>query len=68
MPQPSGKALTNESNYPNVVELAVSSDGLSVKQIGSLDYGISQSRHIEPRHGRIISMGDQSITAGAFLT
>ena len=42
MPQPSGKALSNESNYPNVVELAVSSDGLSVKQIGSLDYGISQ--------------------------
>jgi len=67
MPQPSGKALTNESNYPNVVELAVSSDGLSVK-LSRWIMEFHKSRHIEPRHGRIISMGDQSITAGAFLT
>jgi hypothetical protein len=31
MPYPTGKALMNETKYPNVVELAVSSDGLGVE-------------------------------------
>ena len=31
MPQPYGKALTNESIYPNIVELAVTGGGLEVE-------------------------------------
>jgi hypothetical protein len=31
MPQPYGKALTNESIYPNIAELAVTGGGLEVE-------------------------------------
>jgi hypothetical protein len=52
MPQPySSKALTNESRYPNIVELAVAADGLEV----ALSHRIitfHKSRNIEPRLGR----------------
>jgi hypothetical protein len=31
MPQPYGKAVTNESIYPNIVELAITAGGLEVE-------------------------------------
>jgi hypothetical protein len=54
MPQPySGKALANERNYPNIVELAVAADGLEV-ELSRRILEFHKSRHIEPRHGRRI--------------
>ena len=50
MPQPYGKALTNESIYPNIVELAVTADGLEV-ELAHRIIEFHKSRHIEPRHG-----------------
>ncbi len=58
MPPPSGKALTNEAEYPNVVALAVSSNGLGI-ELSCRIMEFHKSRHIQPRHGRIISKGDQ---------
>jgi hypothetical protein len=67
MPQPYGKALTNESIYPNIVELAVT---------GRRIIEFHKSRHIEPRHGRRIHKENQTYyrwcfsdpaTARAFL-
>jgi hypothetical protein len=49
----SAKALTNEGKYPNIVELAITVDGLDF----ALGRRITQfhiSRHIRPRHGRRI--------------
>jgi hypothetical protein len=40
MPQPYGKALTNESIYPNIVELAVTAGGLEGR-IGPPDHRVS---------------------------
>jgi hypothetical protein len=59
MPQPySVKALTNESKYPNIVELAVAADGLDI-ELSHRVIGFHKSRHIEPRHGRRIVRGGQ---------
>ena len=51
MPQPYGKALTNESIYPNIVELAVTAGGLEV-ELARRVIEFHKSQHIEPRHGR----------------
>jgi hypothetical protein len=59
MPQPYGKAQTNESIYPNIVELAVTAGGLEV-ELARRIIEFHKSRHIEPRHGRIIHKGDQT--------
>jgi hypothetical protein len=52
MTQHSGKALSNESEYPNIVELAVSTDGLGPR-LGRKIIDFHKARHVEPRHGRI---------------
>ena len=75
MPQPHGKALTNESIYPNIVELAVTAGGLEV-ELARRIIEFHKSRHIEPRHGRRIHREKQTYyrwcfsdlaTARAFL-
>ena len=75
MPQPFGKASTNEIKYPNIVELAVAADGLEV-ELAHRIIEFHKSRHIEPRHGRIIHRENQTYyrwcfsdlaTARAFL-
>jgi chitinase len=75
MPQPYGKALTNESICPNIVELAVGADGLEV-ELAHRIIDFHKSRHIEPRHGRRIKRENQTYyrwcfsdlaTARAFL-
>jgi hypothetical protein len=59
MSQPvSGKALSNERNYPYIVELAVAADGLSV-ELNRRIISFHQSRHVEPRHGRRIPRSGQ---------
>jgi hypothetical protein len=59
MPQPhSGKAPTNESNYPYIVELVVATDGLSV-ELSRRILSFHQSRQIEPRYGRRIPRDGQ---------
>jgi hypothetical protein len=47
----SAKALTNEDTYPNIVELAITTDGLDVT-LGRRITQFHLSRHIQPRHGR----------------
>ena len=49
----SPKAVANESNYPNIVELAVAADGLDVT-LGRQIMDFHKSRHIQPHHGRTI--------------
>jgi hypothetical protein len=55
----SGKALTNESKYPYIVELAVEAGELDV-ELSRQIIGFHISRQIEPRHGRRISIGGQA--------
>jgi len=55
----SGKALTNESNYPCIVELAVAAGELDV-ELSRQIIGFHKSRQIEPRHGRRTFTGGQS--------
>jgi len=45
----SAKALTNEDTYPNIVELAITTDGLDVA-LGRRITQFHLSRHIQPRH------------------
>jgi len=59
MPQPYGKAVTNESIYPNIVELAVTAGGLEV-ELARRIIEFRKLRHIEPRHGRIIHRENQT--------
>jgi hypothetical protein len=75
MPQPYGKAVTNESIYPNIVELAVTAGGLEV-ELARRIIEFHKLRHIEPRHGRRIHKENQTYyrwcfsdpaTARAFL-
>ena len=47
----SGKASANESKYPYIVELTVTSDGLDVG-LGRRIIDFHKARHIQPRHGR----------------
>jgi hypothetical protein len=49
----SAKAVSNERKYPNIVELAVTSDGLEVA-LSSRIIDFHKSRHIQPRHGRTV--------------
>jgi hypothetical protein len=55
----SGKALTNESKYPYIVELAVEARELDA-ELSRQIIGFHKSRQIEPRHGRRISIGGQA--------
>src|SRR3974377_1816545 len=59
MPQPYGKALTNESIYPNIVELAVTAGGLEV-ELARRIIEFHKLRHIEPRHGHRIHKEKQT--------
>jgi hypothetical protein len=59
LPQPYGKALTNESIYPNIVELAVTAGGLEV-ELARRIIEFHKLRHTEPRHGRIIHSEHQT--------
>ncbi len=58
MPAPTGKALANEAEYPNVVALAISGDGLGI-ELSCRIMEFHKARHIQPRHGRIICKEDQ---------
>ena len=49
----SPKAVTNESKYPNIVQLAVAANGLDVT-VGRRIINFHKSRHIQPHHGRTI--------------
>ena len=49
----SPKAVANESNYPNIVELAIVGDGLDVT-LGRRIINFHKSRHLQPHHGRTI--------------
>ena len=55
----SGKALTNESKYPYIVELAVKASELDA-ELSRQIIGFHKARQIEPRHGRRISIGGQA--------
>ena len=48
-----GRGLTNERVYPNVVELAVTVDGLDIA-LSRRIMDFHKSRHIQLRHGRTI--------------
>ena len=54
-----GKPLTNESEYPYIVELAVAGEPLGVGLSRQI-IGFHRARHIQPRHGRtsISSQGE----------
>ena len=54
----SPKATSNESKYPNVVELGVPADGLDVT-LGRRIINFHKSRHIQPHHGRTINRQKQ---------
>ncbi len=45
--------VTNERKYPHIVELPVGEKGLDVG-LGRRIIDFHKSRHIKPRHGRII--------------
>jgi hypothetical protein len=47
------KAVSNERKYPNIVELAVTSDGLDLA-LSNRIIQFHKSRHIQPRHGRTV--------------
>jgi hypothetical protein len=51
--QNTGKAVTNEKECPHIVELAVGKVGLDVELARRIMH-FHISRHIKPRHGRII--------------
>ena len=55
----SGKALTNESKYPYIVDLAVEAGELDA-ELSRQIIGFHKSRQIEPRHGRRVFMGGQT--------
>ena len=55
----SGKALTNESKYPYIVELVVEAGELDA-DLSRQIIGFHKSRQIEPRHGRRIFIGGQT--------
>jgi hypothetical protein len=52
------KALTDEKQYLNIVEVVVGSDPLDV-ELGRRIMLFHKSRNIEPRHGRIITRSNQ---------
>jgi hypothetical protein len=54
----SGKAVTNESKYPYVVELPVAADKLNV-EVSRRMMDFHSSRKIQARHGRRIVREDQ---------
>ena len=49
----SGKAVANESKYPNIVEIAAPADQLDV-EFSRYIMHFHMLRHIQPRHGRRI--------------
>jgi hypothetical protein len=49
----SAKAVSNERKYPNIVELAVTPDGLD-PALSNRIIDFHKSRHIQPRHGRTV--------------
>src|SRR5262249_1811482 len=56
---PIGKAVTNESKYPYIVEIAFDDDKLDVKFSRRI-MGFHRSRKIETRHGRSFASKDQT--------
>jgi len=48
-----GRGLTYERKYPNVIELAVTAEGLDIALSRHIMH-FHKSRHIQPRHGRTI--------------
>ena len=54
----SGKAVTNEREYPHIVELAVATDELDF-QLSRQIIDFHKLRHIETRHGRRLVRGSQ---------
>src|SRR5262249_28330202 len=61
----SGKALANETKYPNIVELAVPDDGLKIEMSRRI-MEFHKSRHIQPRHGRWITKENQTYCRWCF--
>jgi hypothetical protein len=49
----SAKSVSNERKYPNIVELAVTSDGLAAA-LSNRIVDFHKSRNIQPRHGRTV--------------
>jgi hypothetical protein len=54
-----GRALANERKYPHVVELPASAGGLDV-ELSRRIIEFHNVRHVQPRHGRIISKKRQT--------
>ena len=62
---PSGKALTNESRYPYVVELVFPDSGLEI-DLNRRIVGFHKSRRIQPRHGRQIVRDNRTYSRWCF--
>jgi hypothetical protein len=54
----SGKSVTNEREYPHIVELAVATDELDF-QVSRRIIDFHKLRYIETRHGRRVVRGSQ---------
>jgi hypothetical protein len=61
----SGKALANETKYPNIVELPVPDDGLEI-ELSRRIMEFHKLRHIQPRHGRWITKENQTCCRWCF--
>jgi signal recognition particle subunit SEC65 len=57
LPRSTGRAVTNESKYPYIVEIAVATDELGV-ELSRRIIVFHKLRHIELRHGRRIVTPD----------
>jgi hypothetical protein len=55
----SGKALTNEKKFPNIVELPVPADGLKLESSRRI-MEFHKLRGIQPRYGRRLAKDNQS--------
>jgi hypothetical protein len=55
---PTGKAVSNESNYPYIVEIAIADDKLDV-EVSREMMDFHKSRKIQTRHGRRIVRENQ---------
>src|SRR5262249_1462164 len=53
-----GRALANEREYPNIVELAVTAEGLDIALSRQIMH-FHRSRYIQTRHGRTITREGQ---------
>ena len=62
---PKPKVLTNEREYPNIVELTFPADGLEF-ELNRRIIGFHKSRHIQPRHGRQIVRENRTYSRWCF--